>query len=288
MDPKELEPDVPQDEIDAAAVETPTEQPEAKAEPEQQKPQTMVPHQALHEERERRKTAEREARQVREEAARRDAVLQDRLNQLYAVQNPPPQYRDPNSDSDPLQAIQHNENLTRQQLQELQQERQNEAARQHYAQQEAQLVGWAQSEAARFKSEHPEFDGAYKHMVSRRAGELQAMGWAPQQVAKILRRDEMWVYQSAAQSGQNPAELIYRMAKNTGWNPEAPKAAPVAGEQKIEQLNKGMQASKTLAQGGGQAGKPTAEQLAAMSDEEFAEFKASQDKRGMRMSDALK
>lgn len=279
MDPKDIEPDVPQDEIDAAAVDEGGEQPEVV---EKEKPQTMVPHAALHEERQRRKELQQEVLREREDRARENAVLQDRLAQLFAAQNPPQQYRDPDRDPDPLQAMAHNQALTVQQLQALQQERATEQARQQYAQQEAQLIGWAQAETARFNAEVPDFEDAYKHVRQMRGNELAAMGWAPPQVADILKKDELWVLQNAAQTGQNPAEIVYRMAKATGY---AQQKQPAAG--KIETLNKGMQASKTLGPGGAKAGIPTPEEIAAMSEDDFAEVMATLSKKGLRISDVM-
>lgn len=283
-----LEPPVPQDEIDAAAadaevVKTP-EGEAPKQEPKADVEGKTVPLAALHEERQKRKEIQQQWNKHQQEQAAREAVMQDRLNQLYAIQNPAPQYRDPDRDPDPLQAMAHNERLNAQQLHALQQERQMENARRQQEHQTQQLVGWAQGEAARFKAETPDFDGAYDHMRKLRVGELSAMGWSPQQVAEIVKGDELWVFQNAAQTGQNPAELIYRMAKNTGY---ASKAEPVIpGDQKIDTLNKGMQAAKTLT-AGAQAGKPTPEQIAAMSEDEFAEFKAGLSKKGQRVSDVL-
>ena len=278
-----LETPVPQDEIEAAAVETEATQetPEGKK-PEKQEV-TMVPHQALHEEREKRKELQRQIQRDTQERQQRDAILQQRLDALYQAQNPGPQYRDPETDADPIAALAHNQRLSVQQMQALAAERANQAAQSQQEQRQVQMVNWAMAEAAKFQAENPDFSGAYQHMAQRRKAELEAMGMAPVQVAETIKRDELWVIQSAAQTGQNPAEIIYRMAKNTGYKAET----KADGTQKMENLQKGLQASKTLGAGGSTAGKPTPEQIANMSDDEFSELKKSLEKKGQRLSDVL-
>lgn len=283
-----LEAPVPQAEIDAAtedapAVETPETPEEPKAEVKtEDKPEKVVPLAALHEERQRRKELQAEMARERQERAAKEAVIQDRLNQMWQAQNPGPQFRDPNSDPDPLAAMAHNQQLTVQQLNELRQERQVQEARARQHAQTQQLVGWAQHQAREFAQEAPDFASAYKHMLSARKGELEAMGMDPQQVAQTLEDNELWVYQTAAQQGKNPAEMIYNMAKAAGYQKQAEQSNP---EQKVAALQKGVAASKTLGSSAS-SGKPTAEQIANMSDEEFADFKKTL-KRGQSISDVL-
>ena len=108
------------------------------------------------------------------------------------------------------------------------------------------------------------------------------MGLSAEQVSTTLRNDELWLIHNAHQTEQNPGEIIYRMAKNTGFQ----KKSEVTPEKKIETLQKGAEASKGLAAGSGSSA-PTPEQIAAMSDDEFATFKAGLQKKGKRLSDVL-
>jgi hypothetical protein len=288
-----LEPPVPQDEIDAAAVETPEEKPaEAQApegetpKDEQQKPpDKMVPHAALHEERQRRKELQAQVAREQQERAQQMALLNQRIEQMWAAQNPGPQLRDPNTDPDPVGALAHNQNLSLQALQQIYNEKQTNAAQQRQVQQVQQLVGWAAQAAADYSKEVPDFGDAYQHVIKMRVGELEAMGMPPQQIKQTLENDELWIYSSAAQNGRNPAEIVYNMAKNTGYT--AKKADAVPAEQKMESLQNGVKASKSLGGSGAVAGKPTAEQLAAMDDDEFAEFKKTLAKKGQRLSDVM-
>lgn len=286
---EQLEPPVTEEELTseapAEATESPPETPpqEVAEKPEQEK-EKFVPHGAFHEEREKRKDLQRQLARVQQEQAQRDQILNDRLQQIYHAANPPQQLRDPNSDPDPLSAMQHNQQLTAQQLANLQ----NRIAQDDWnAQQAAQtqaLVNWAQGQAAEFARETDDFSEAYGFMLERRHGELAAMGLPPQEVKRVLENDEMWIFQTAYQTGRNPGEIVYNMAKANGFQKKIDKPS---AETKIETLQKGTQAAKTLGNGGTSAGMPTPEQIAAMSDDEFAEFKEKLSAKGKRISDVI-
>jgi hypothetical protein len=279
----DLEPAVPQEEIAAAEAETPTpEAPQQDAPQEEQKAaeepkvEKLVSLGALHEERQKRKRLQAELDETRQ----RTALLEGRFQQLYEAQQPRPQEPDPN---DPLAVLVHGQQLTQAQIQELYRRQQVDEQRKQQDYQKQQLVGWYQGQAAEFVKESPDFQGAYEHMRKLRAGEFQAMGYNAQQIAYALEQDELGLAHTAYSSGQNPAQIIYKMAQATGYK----KGKEIPGEEKIQTLKKGVEASKSLGVGGSSAGKPTPEQIANMSESEFADFKASLGKKGQRLSDAL-
>ena len=87
------------------------------------------------------------------------------------------------------------------------------------------------------------------------------MGMSPQEVASTVARDEVWVMQYAAQTGKNPAAIIYEMALNTGYS---------GGQtRKMETLQKGVKVAQSLGSGGAANNKVTLDQLAAMSQDDF-------------------
>lgn len=264
----ELEPEVPAEEIQAEEAKEASADPpkETKAEPEKEK---TVPHQALHEERERRKQAQREFEQYKRDNESKMAVLNDRLQQIYSAQKPQQQgYIDPRQAGEHVvDALAHNQQLTAQQLATMQAVMANEAASRQQAYQQSQLVGWARQQATEYQSEAPDFADAYNHMLKIRTSELQAMGLPAHEIEQRVAQDELWVYQQARQQGKNPAEIIYQMAKGAGYQKKA------SAEEKVAQLNKGQNAAKGLGNGGSDPNHPTPEQIAAMSEDEFAEFK---------------
>jgi hypothetical protein len=287
-----LEPEMPaeeaQQETDDVAGDPATDPPAQDQQTEQtqeQKPddkKTVVPHAALHEERERRK----EIQKAFEEEKRQNAIFRDtmsrRMQELFQAsqqsrQQQQPQFRDPNADPDPVAALAHNQQLTVQQLAQIQHDRQQQDQRARQADYEQRVISWAQTQAEEYRQANPDFDDAYNHLRMVRVQELQAMGLPVEQIKQTLYNDEMWVYHHAAQARKNPAEIAHNMAKASGWKP---KANEQAGEQKIDALQKGAGAAKTLGNGGGEAGLPTLEQIAAMSEDDFAALKAKFAKQG--------
>ena len=286
----DLEPEVPAEEIEAAeqpteetpVVEEKVEKPAAEKPVEQEK-EKFVPHQALHEERQRRKELQRETDQLKQN----QAVLNDRFQQLWQVVQPQqqaPQFRDPKTDTDPMEALAHNQAILAQQAQEAAQHRQQNEQRNQIQEHARRLTGWASAKAQEYAQENPDFPEAYNHIRMVRANELMALGLSGEELLHRLRGEELSVFYEAHQKGKNPAEIAFNMAKAAGWQPKKKEATP---EQKIENLQKGTQASKSLGTGGAPSGNPTAEQIAAMSDDEFAELKAKLASKGKRLSDIV-
>lgn len=281
----DLEPPVPPEEIAAAelelAAEKPKDGPEAKAddpkkeEKQEEKPEKkhkytdeegnpLVRLDALHEARQQLKQTRADMQRLAQEQAQRQALLDQRLQMLYQAQNPPP-----DESVDPVGAMRYKQEMTDRQLAEFRQRQQFEDMQRQQHDQVNQLVGWAQSEAAQFAADKPDFKDAYEFVKQKRAAELRALGLEGQALAQTMVQDELWVFQNAAQTGRNPGEVIYAMAKAIGFGGN--KQGTVTAEKKMEVLQKGLEAAKALDGGLAASGKPTAEQLANMSEDEFAE-----------------
>lgn len=291
---QELDPPIPEEEIaretaelekeraeekepkaEVKAEETPPEkEPEAKAEEKKEKKHKytdeegnpLVRLDALHESRQQSKQLKMELARSHADYQQRMALLDQRLQMLYQAQNPPP---DPATDPVGAQAYELAQ-VKRTQEELLRRTQWEEAQRAQAAQTEG-LVSWARAESQQFASENPDFADAYQTVVNKRIAELKALGLDGPALQNTLVQDELWVFQHAAQSGRNPAEVIYSMAKAIGYTGKAAPKAAVDPAQKIEAMQKGLAASKTL-EGGVPSGKPTAEQIANMSEDDFAEL----------------
>lgn len=238
-----------------------------------------VPHGAFHEERERRKQAERELTQLRQN----QAVLADRYQQLYGAINQQQQPQIPSKDVDPLAnmdaRLEQSEQLARQLLME----RQNEQRRQQAEHNERAFRAHVGGMEQEFSKSTPDYIEALQFVAGRRRTELEAAGYPAQQVAAMVDRDAMMLAWDAVQQGRNPAEVIYNMAVSTGYVKKQQQA-----EQKVEALQKGAGAAKSLGNGSAPAGLPTMEQIANMDEDEFARFKADLSKKGMSLQDVMK
>jgi hypothetical protein len=248
------------------------------------KKDSVVPYGALHEERQRRKQWEADAKakdaqlqQFVQIQAQRDQewqVAQQRMAQVLAARDQPPP---PTKDTDPLGYVAHTAEQTALQVQQMarQQWERDQAqfqAQQQYAvraQQEQQVrsfVNQVTGSEAQFREQHPDYEQALSFAVGMRAKELQAGGWDAEKAREIAGADARHLAVQWYQRGQNPAQMAYAMAQAMGYR-------PVDGEQMREE---GYKASK--ASGGGavrgrvsarQIASMTPTQLARMSDEEF-------------------
>lgn len=131
------------------------------------------------------------------------------------------------------------------------------------------LVNAYRADAAQFESKNPDFKAAYTHLLQSRAAELQAMGYDdPVQLHEALTNDEMSIARMALGNKKSAAEIIYNLAQQRGYK-KAAETKPAAD--KIDTINKGQQANKSLANTGGSSGDGdmTAETLLKMPMDEF-------------------
>ena len=254
----------------------------------------MVPHAALHEERERRKqiekdlAAERHRMQVLEE---RTNLLLQRIGQPATPAQPaqPAAPAIPPIEQDPLGNIVGTIGELRQTVQQQQTALQQAQQQQQQAAALQQLQNHAMALEQNFRRETPDYDAAVAHLRTQREGELALAGFAdPGQRQMILQQEALGLVARALQSGRNPAEDIYALAKFRGYAPAAATppaasdAAPAASAaDRLRQVSAGQQQSRSLGQVRGAGPAPmTAQRLLEMDDSEFDKaFKSSADVR---------
>lgn len=164
-----------------------------------------------------------------------------------------PEATGPTMDSDPAGYLQQQVEQVNRKLAEIQQ-------REQAQQQVAQVTNWYANQAAQFKASQPDFDAAYAHHNQARVSQLIEAGLSPEQAGARLQQEEMQLAIFAAQSGRNPAQMVYGMAVANGYRPgakEAPKPAQPAtpaAAQKLEQIQRGVEAAKSMSTAGGGGG----------------------------------
>jgi hypothetical protein len=241
--------------------------------PAQAQPQ-MVPHQALH-----------EARQ-REAAARAQAQLATtRLNAILASQSGRGQQQPeamPDLNADPVGYIQALESRL--------------AAFEEQRQQETQFreIDQAIDNDERLFSESvPDYQVASDYYVQSRAKELLQF-YPVEQAQEIMMRETRQIADQSWKRGLSVGQTVYQLAQARGYQPgntaadptrapiparPAPAAAPAlvpvapTAQQRVDQINNGQSQSRSLGGAGGGASTKAlnAEALLAMGDEEFAE-----------------
>ncbi|KRR21905.1 hypothetical protein [Bradyrhizobium retamae] len=129
-----------------------------------------------------------------------------------------------------------------------------------------------------FEKTTPDFKPAYDFLLNSRAGELRAIGYdTPEALHQALIADEFAIAQMAFERGKSPAELIYSLANQRGYKKASAPAADPKGDaakaaaDKLETIERGQAAHKSLSNTGGSSGDQdmTAEALIAMPAAEF-------------------
>lgn len=225
---------------------------------------------AMHEERERRKELQRQLDEQRNQSAQVQHVLNrilERANQQAAPQAP-------DFNVDPIEALRHNQEALARAL-----EHQNMTLtqRQQYEQQQNQynqFVNRYQQSAAEFANETKDFKQAYDYLREVRQKEYLEAGYNLAEAQRLFVEDELAVAAKAYQDGVNPADRVYKLAKLRGYQQQqATQNQTQNTDKKLQTLEKGVQASKSLNNLSGQGEKQvTLEALAHMNDDELDEY----------------
>lgn len=246
----------------------------------------LVPHGALHAEREKRKQIEAETRELREKLAR----LEERwtmLSQMQAQKQVPEEQEE--TPPDPNEDIFAFTQWQAKQLQKLQEKltarEQQELAYIQQKQQEAEVWGRWETDARRYAQENPDFPNAAKWLSETRDKQLQAFArvdkrFEDPRVRNAQIEEELkQIVMHAASQGASAAEAVYAIAQSYGYTPQSQgqqQQPPVNNElaDRLKKIEQAQGASKTIGQAPGTSGgdEITAEALAAMPEEEFSRW----------------
>jgi hypothetical protein len=249
----------------AAPAAEPVEPAEPAAPPEQDR---MVPRAALLEERKARQAHAAEIAKLREQNARYEERMQV-FRELQAAEKP--QAGLPDITTDPQGYVEY---LGRQQA-EIQAQQQRDAAEREQHAQIRQLQKWATGYEVEFKKSTPDWTLAMDHLRASGTAELLAQGISPEQVQAGLDAYVLRVAWDARQSGANPAERLYNIAKTRGYTKPADTSTQSSVEQQADAISRGQRLAAG-APGSGSAGGAdvTTEWLANAQPREFNAFVA--------------
>lgn len=234
---------------------------EAAEAPEAAKPPPgMVPQQALHQERERRKEIERQF----QETQRAMAEMQAQIQAMTAPKEQPIVVPDPVLQPEAFKQWQIEQ--IKSHAEKLAEVERNALA----AQQETVLMQRLNHDVAQFKASTPDYDNAFQHAVKGRQEELAFYGYSQEQIAQQIEVDVRALVQQAYTQGRNPAELFYAYAKMRGYAPAQAPAQQAA--QQVQAFAEAQRQTQSLAPAGGPSndGGVTLETLAKMSEAELA------------------
>lgn len=230
------------------------------AEPEKK---VLVPHAAFHEERERRKELQKKVAEQDE----RYAKLEERQTKIFealTTRQAPAQ----EEYVDPLVALENEVKSLKGKL-ETNDKQVDENTK--LQQKEIDFLNKYQASADAFSKDRPDFTDAYNFLLREREKELAVFIKDPLKLKQRLAMDERTIVEEAFNNEQNPGEVLFELAKTRGYKAKA--AEPSTN--KIDDLDRGLKASKTLGNAGGKSDNDMAlsslspTDLAEMSNEEF-------------------
>lgn len=238
----------------------------------------FVPHGALHAEREERKKLQTHLEELRT----KHAVLEDRWNTILKVNQSQEQVQ-ANTPPNPEEDIFAYAKWQGDQIKSLTEkvESRDVAERQQHqiAEQDREIWShWSQA-AQSFAAEKQDFGDAVKFLSDARSNQLKAMAAVDENfgneagVLNQINAELKSIVAAARAKGQNPASVVYDLAKAYGFTAPKPAVDPAANglTEKLAQLDAAQNASRTLAASpGGNAGDPLSpEAIASMSNAEF-------------------
>ena len=243
---------------------------------ESQQKEKFVPYEAMHEERMRRKEIQQELQEIRN----RNQSLEQNFQRVMERVNQSQQPRPPTFDEDPLNALRFENERIKQHLHQQQLIEQRRAEEANFFSRQQQFVNRYQQDAMDFAAANaPDFKEAYNFLTQSRLNEYKEAGYSSQQANQLLIEDEMAIASKAYSDQVNPAERIYKLAKARGYKQAPPEQKPEDKkleniEQKLDQIEKGVKASKTLNNVGGKRdfSQMTLDQVSQLSEDELDEF----------------
>lgn len=239
--------------------------------PAKEEPPKLVPHAALHEERERRKAVETA---MQEQQRRFDAILAGLGKGPAAEPAAPVAEELPAFEQDPQRHIAGKFQTLEQKAAAFDKYMQEQQAQQQQQAALRQLDEYSNSHIQKFRATTPDYEDAVNFLLEARTKELQAAPWiTPEQVRTQLDQDIFALKLQAAQNNANVAEVAYGFAKAKGYAPKAAADPAAEATAKLEGVARGQKLSIGVgSQGSAPPSRVDAQAISRMSAEEFERF----------------
>lgn len=250
--------------------------------------QSVVPHAALHQERE----AHKETKERLKELEKRTNLILEKFGQptqapQQQVQQPVKQNEIviPALEEDPLGHIVGQMQLLAKNQDQIGQTLEQRNQQEQQTNQIRQLTNTAVSMEQEFAKATPDYNEAASYLQNGRRQEYMAMGYNEMQASQAIQQEALQIANMAIARGQNPAEVIYNVAKSRGFQKAAAPAPETVQEPgalppivpspensaKIATIAQGQKLNQSLGNARGSAPAPmTAQRLLELSPDEFA------------------
>jgi hypothetical protein len=109
--------------------------------------------------------------------------------------------------------------------------------------QQRQFIESVNTQIEAFKAKQPDYLDAYNHLVGLRTADYKLRGLTEQQIQQAIGAEEMQILQGAAAQRKNPAELVYALAKQYGYQQKSTQVVPPEkkAESKLDIIKKGLE-----------------------------------------------
>ena len=212
----------------------------------------------------------------RDEAKAAHAALQRRLDDMSAIAGEDPaawpedlraMAAAEQGGGDPLRPLAEKIDAIDRRLEAVNAQRQAEAI-------DRQVREIADADEARFRQQQPDFPRAVQHYILSRLHEMNALGLTTDQAEEAITIEAQQLLYQCAQTNRSAAEAIYSMARARGYG-SGGSGAGGAGEGAQPHTARPA-GGRSFGHGAGAApGAITPQQLAQMSDEDYAAFRAT-------------
>lgn len=195
-----------------------------------------------------RKRAVEAERQLNEARTQLEQLAEMR-KQLEELRNPKPVV--PSMEDDPIGHISHEQRSQFKALNDKMEQITGDLTQRQKAEQQAMSVqrnvsAIAQQEQA-FVAESPDYYDALNYVREVQRNNMIDMGVEPEMIERLLPQQEYNTALQALQIGQNPAKLVYNMAKRFGYRKAEPqKEVSQQTMDNLSQFEKAQQAAKSL------------------------------------------
>jgi len=209
-------------------------------------------------------------REIQEQLNQTNTRFNELLMRMQQAQQPQPQQPQiPAFEDNPAEHLRAIQEQHAREMAELRQQVAGNNQRNQVVDQHTQFVTAVGAHEAEFAARVPDYHAATGYVQQRKLAEYKAVGLNDVEARQALARDTMSVAQIAIQRGQNPAEVMYGLAKTMGFT--APGGTVSAGQPNQTQRPA---APSSLSSAGGSpgadvAGQPSPEAISKMSDAEF-------------------
>lgn len=250
---------------------TPTK--EKIAEPELSESEIKNYKSMAHEERERRKEIAQQVEQMKKENEQLKNTFQKIIAKAQEQQELEQKSREPNYEDDPLGSLKSENQKIKDQLADLQKFKEDQFNNYEVQTKQQQFINTYKAKVAEFAQTTPDFSDAYNHLIKSRIAEFEASGYSRDKINQMVHEDEAAIVATAFSQNANPGERIYNLAKLRGYQGKASNQNVQTNQQKIETLERGVKASKSINNAGTTSDERlTLESISDMDDADFDKF----------------